>query len=108
MHCIKNHKVIKAIKALGKQILPEGSQIILFGSRARNTAREDSDWDIHILVPGPEKLSLSLTGDYAVPFIELGYEIGVDIEPLVHSFSGWEKRSFLPLYKNIKKDGITL
>lgn len=101
-------RVTKAIKEKGKEILPEGSIITLFGSRARNTAREDSDWDIHILVPGPEKLSLSLTGDYAAPFIELGYEIGEFIEPIVHSFAGWEKRYFLPLYKNITKDGVLL
>lgn len=102
------HKVITAIKTKAEEVLPAGYQITLFGSRARNTAKEDSDWDIHILVPGPERLSLSLTGDYAVPFIELGWEIGEDIEPIVHTFSGWEKRSFLPLYKNIQKDGIIL
>lgn len=101
-------QVISAIKAKAKETLPEGSRVTLFGSRARNTAREDSDWDIHILVPGPEKLSLSLMGDYALPFMELGLEIGEDIEPLVHSFSGWEKRSFLPLYKNIQNEGIIL
>ena len=104
----QQEKVIAAIKKLGKEILPEGSEIILFGSRARKTARDDSDWDLHILVPGPEKLSLSLTGDYALPFMELGLELGEDIEPIVHSFSGWEKRSFLPLYKNIQKEGIKL
>ena len=101
-------KVIQAIKAKGREILPEGSTITLFGSRARNTAREDSDWDIHILVPGPERLSLAQTGDYAAPFILLGYDLEEDIEPLVHSFEGWKKRSFLPLYKNIQKDGILL
>ena len=100
--------VIDAIKNKAKEVLPEGSEITLFGSRARNSARDDSDWDIHILVPGPEKLSLSLTGDYAVPFMELGLEIGEDIEPLVHSFSGWQKRSFLPLYINIRNEGIKL
>ena len=101
-------KVISAIQAKAKEILPEGYEITLFGSRARNSAREDSDWDIHILVPGPEKLSLALTGDYASPFIILGWEIGEDIEPLVHTFSGWEKRKFLPLFKNIQNEGITL
>lgn len=101
-------KVIEAIKAKGKEILPEGSTITLFGSRARNEAREDSDWDIHILVPGPERLSLAQTGDYAVPFLELGYEIGEDIEPIVHTYAGWEKRSFLPLYINIRNEGILL
>ena len=101
-------KVITAIKNKGKEILPVGSKIILFGSRARNDAREDSDWDIHILVPGPERLSLTETGEYAFPFIQLGWDMGEDIEPIVHSFSGWEKRWFLPLYINIREEGIEL
>lgn len=102
------NRVIQAIKAKGKEVLPEGSEITLFGSRARGDARPDSDWDISILVPGPERLSLAETGDYAVPFMELGLEINEDIEPIVHSFAGWEKRWFLPLYINIRDEGIKL
>lgn len=102
------NKVIEAIRAKGREILPLGSEITLFGSRARGNHNDDSDWDIHILVPGPEKLSLSETGDYAVPFMELGLELNEDIEPIVHTFAGWEKRNFLPLYINIKNEGIKL
>ena len=105
---MNNPETIQAIKKLARKVLPEGSQIILFGSRARNTAREDSDWDLHILVPGETQLSLAQTGDYALPFMELGLEINEDIEPIVHSFGHWETKSFLPIYKNIQKEGIIL
>lgn len=104
----KYDKTIKAIKDRAKEVLPPGSRVILFGSRARGDAREDSDWDLHILVPGPERLSLSQTGDYAVPFLELGYEIQEDIEAIVNTYEGLKRKSFLPLYKNIEKDGILL
>lgn len=100
--------VLEKIRELAIQILPPGSKITLFGSRARQTHRIDSDYDIHILVPGSDKLSLTQLDNYGVPFIQLGWDLGVDIEPLVHTYSGWEKRWFLPLYKNIKKDGITI
>lgn len=37
---------IKVIKGTAEEILPKDSKVILFGSRARNDAREDSDWDL--------------------------------------------------------------
>lgn len=104
----KFEEVIEAIRSLSNAILPEGSTVTLFGSRARNTAREDSDWDIHILIPGYKKLTLAQTGDYSRPFMELGLDIEEDIEPIVHSYADWESKSFLPIYKNIKKEGILL
>ncbi len=101
-------KVVSMIKKIAAMILPSGSKVTLFGSRARGDARKDSDWDIHILVPGPEKLTFSMTRDYAYPFEEAGWEIDEEINPIVHTFSGWEKRKFLPLFHNIQKDGILL
>lgn len=104
----KYKKVTEAIIKKGKEILPPGSEITLFGSRARGEAKTDSDWDILILIPGPEQISFTATSSYAAEFMILGYEIDEFIEPIVHSFAGWEKRNFLPLYKNIQKEGIRL
>lgn len=96
--------VLNAIRDKAREVLPEGSLVRLFGSRARNEAHEDSDWDVHILVPGEEKLPLKVISDLSYPFAELGWELDEEINVLMHSFKGWEKRSFLPLYKNIEKD----
>lgn len=41
---------IKVIKGTAEEILPKDSKVILFGSRARNDAREDSDWDLLIIL----------------------------------------------------------
>ena len=38
-------KVTGLIRAKAKEILPEGSTVTLFGSRARGDAREDSGWE---------------------------------------------------------------
>ena len=48
---MKNTKelVLAKIKETLLQVAP-GAKVILFGSRARNDARSDSDWDILILV----------------------------------------------------------
>lgn len=101
-------KVTSLIKEKANEILPKGSTVTLFGSRARGDARPDSDWDIHILIPGPEKISWDLIMEYITPFEELGYEINEVISPIVHSFLGWEKRKCLLLYYNIRDEGIKL
>ncbi|MBQ9659086.1 MAG: nucleotidyltransferase domain-containing protein [Clostridia bacterium] len=36
-------EILDQIKQSAKEITPIGSEILLFGSRARGTAREDSD-----------------------------------------------------------------
>ena len=51
--------LIDALKAKAADILPEGSQMSLYGSRSRGDARPESDWDLHILIPGEEKLPIS-------------------------------------------------
>lgn len=104
----KYNQIINAIRQKAIDVLPKGSQITLFGSRARGDAHENSDWDLHILVPGPEKLSFRQTRDYGYPFEEMGWELNQEINTIVHSYSGWKKRWFLPLYQNIIREGIKL
>lgn len=101
----KYKKVTEAIIEKGKEILPRGSKIILFGSRARGDAREDSDWDLLILVPGPERLPLSVKSNLSYPFIEMGWDINEEINPIVHSFDSWNNRKCIMLYYNIREEG---
>lgn len=50
----KFNRLIEAIRRKASEILPKGSRVSLYGSRARDDAKADSDWDLHILVPGEE------------------------------------------------------
>ncbi|MBQ9463102.1 MAG: nucleotidyltransferase domain-containing protein [Bacteroidales bacterium] len=99
--------IIQGIRQIALQVLPEGADAILFGSRARGDARNDSDWDILILISGDKA-----TGDdfdsYAYPFVEYGWSVGEQINPLIYSYKDWSKRSITPLYKNIQSEGISL
>lgn len=100
--------LIESLKKKALEILPKGSQVALYGSRARGNPRPDSDWDIHILIPGEEKIALSLWDEFAWPLADEGLTIGEIVNPRLYSYAGWEKRSFLPFYKNVEKDKVII
>lgn len=91
--------LVNALKNKAAEILPIGSQVSLYGSRARGDAREDSDWDLHILIPGEENVPWSDWDTYAWPFAAIGINYDEMVNPRLYSVSGWLKRSFLPFYR---------
>ncbi|MBR3647296.1 MAG: nucleotidyltransferase domain-containing protein [Paludibacteraceae bacterium] len=98
---------ISAIQALGREILPKGSRLLLYGSRARGTARPDSDWDLLLLLD-KDKIAWSDFGVFSYPFIELGIAQGQLFTPHMYTQKQWEKMSYLPYYKNVEQDKIEL
>lgn len=50
MQVIETDKLLEQVKLSVHAIVPN-AKIILYGSRARGTARADSDWDFLILLP---------------------------------------------------------
>ena len=104
----KFNRVINAIRVKAAELLPAGSRVALYGSRARGEARHDSDWDLHILIPGDEKVSLELWNKYAWPLADTGFKFDEIINPRLYSFAGWMKRSFLPFYKNVENEKIII
>ena len=104
----KFKRIIEAVKIKASEILPKGSQVALYGSRARGDYRQDSDWDIHVLIPGEEKLPILLWDSIAHQIETVGWEFDELITTRVYSFSGWLKRRFLPFYKNVEHDKIII
>lgn len=51
---MQSAKVIEGIKQTAAKVLPKGSSLYLYGSRARGDAHEDSDWDLLLLLDKPK------------------------------------------------------
>lgn len=99
--------IIQRIQTMGQQILPAGSNLWLYGSRARGDFRADSDWDLLVLVD-KEKQVLQDFDQFAYPFIEMGWQIGQIINPMLYTRQEWEKRHFTPFYHNVERDKVVL
>lgn len=104
---MKKEEILQSIKDTIKQVMPVGTRVILFGSQARGDAREDSDWDILILLD-KDKLENSDHDNYSYPLFELGWHIDAQIHPMLYTIKDWFARSFSPFYKNVEKEGIEL
>ena len=98
---------MRAIREVGREVIPVSAKLILFGSQARGDAHEDSDWDLLILLD-KENIIPADYDDFAYPFFELGWRIDAKIHPLLYTFKDWERRSVFPLYKNVEKEGVEL
>ena len=92
---------------MGKRILPTDAQFILFGSRARNDAKEDSDWDILVILNKEGSITQSDFDNYSDPFFVLGWELGEEINPLLFSVTQWNKQKNSIFYHNINDEGIS-
>lgn len=103
----KNHdEILDRIRTTLRSIAP-GAKAMLFGSRARGDAREDSDWDILILID-KDRVGNNDFDEIAYPLVELGWAIGECISPVMYTWKDWLKYSFSPFFHNVKKDGIEL
>ena len=100
-------KTILKIKEIAKSAIPSGSKAILYGSRARGDARNDSDWDILILLD-KDKLEQTDYDKVSYPFVLLGCDLGTEINPILYTKKEWESYNLTPFYENVNRDGISL
>lgn len=103
---MEQDQVIQRIKELGEKILPEGSSLWLYGSRARGDARPDSDYDLLILL---DKDSLTSNDYNAVfDFRMLGVDLDKEINPTVYPKAQWITWNYAPFHDNVEQDKIVL
>ncbi|MEH2876637.1 nucleotidyltransferase domain-containing protein [Segatella copri] len=103
---VKEH-ILAAIRECLAKNLPASGKVILFGSQARGTAREDSDWDILIILD-KEKLMADDYDNITYPLTELGWELGEEINPVMYTTQEWEKYRNTPFVRNVEKEGVRI
>ena len=99
--------VLNAIRSTLRQIAPVGTKVVLFGSPARGDARDDSDWDILIILD-KTKLEADDYDNISYPLRELGWRLKECINPVMYTLKDWMKYSFSPFYHNVTNEGIIL
>ena len=69
---MRKEEILRLIKETIAKTMLSGAKVILFGPQARGDAREDSDWDILILL-NKDKVELDDHDYISYPFFELGW-----------------------------------
>ena len=95
------------IAAVFRKIAPIDAKAVLFGSRARGDARQDSDWDVLVLL-GKDRITASDQDTVAYPIHEIGWEIDEMVNPVMYTMREWESKRGTPFYENVMREGIAL
>ena len=102
----KREKIVNLIRETIHETDPT-AQIMLYGSRARGDAREDSDWDVLAIVDKP-RLSVKDRGNLQYTVWAKGLDVGEQINVLTYTKQQWEQAPPSLFKYNVMKEGIRL
>jgi predicted nucleotidyltransferase len=88
------------------RIIDPKAKIFLFGSRARNDFKKDSDWDFLILTE--KEVNRELKNKISDSLFEAELDTEQIITSIVQNTKNWNKYSKIPIFMNIVKDGIEI
>lgn len=96
-------QVINSIRTVAEQVLPKGSSLYLYGSRARDDNREDSDWDLLLLLDKNGN-NTDYFRQYAYPIIERGFDLWQYFSVHTYTKDDWYKGPHTMYYYNVERD----
>lgn len=100
---MEQQKVIDNIKQVAAKVLPKGSTLYLYGSRARGDYREDSDWDLLLLLDKPKEEAEDFRR-YAYPIMEKGFDIWQYFSVHTYTKQQWFDAPHSMFYYNVEED----
>lgn len=102
----KRAKIISMIRDTIREAEPT-AQIILYGSRARGDAHENSDWDVLVIVD-KEKTGLADFRRVCYPIYYKGLDYGEEINPTLYTRKEWESAPPSMFKFNVTHEGIAI
>jgi predicted nucleotidyltransferase len=96
-------KVIETIKRVARDVLPKGSSLYLYGSRARGDYHEDSDWDLLLLLDKPKREDKDFA-NYAYPIMEQGFDMWQYFSVHTYTKDEWYNSPHSMFYFNVEQD----
>lgn len=104
---MKREKLLEQIRRTVREVEPD-AEIILYGSRSREDAIAESDWDFLVLVDGP--LSDERTDQIRHRLYEVEWESGEVISSIVRNREEWNSGIYqaMPFHQRIQQEGIRL
>lgn len=105
---MRHYVVINRISELMRRMFPD-ARTILYGSQARDTATQDSDIDLLILLPDSYQgyEFVDRRDEIVDSLYDIEIDEGVRISPLVLVKSVWESRK-TPFSVNVINEGVVL
>ena len=102
-----DRQLLAECKAAIREVAPEAS-VILYGSRARGDAHEDSDYDLLVLVD--REVDMDLERAVVDRLVPLEGQTGRVLTVLIYSRSQWDSAQYhaMPFHKNVTREGVAI
>ena len=100
---MEQRQIINSIQQVASHVLPRGSQLFLYGSRARGEARDGSDWDLLLLLDKPE-IEAEDFDRYSYPIMEAGFDQWQLFSVQTYTKNQWYGGPHAMFYYNVEND----
>lgn len=105
LQVIQNWQVLNEVKTAVQSFDPY-AQVVLFGSRARGDARQESDYDFLILLHQP--VGFQLKRQVLDKLYDVELQTGCIIGALIENVDYWQMMEHSPIYSEIQHDGVEI
>ncbi|MDZ7696329.1 MAG: nucleotidyltransferase domain-containing protein [Deltaproteobacteria bacterium] len=104
---MSRERLLEQIRRAVREVEP-GAEIILYGSRSRGDASEESDWDFLVLIDGA--VSDERTDRIRHRLYEVEWESGEVISSIVRNREEWNSGIYqaMPFHRRVQQEGIRL